>query len=72
MTPEMYQPQVGDIVQYVGPHEVVDGSIGIVIKRETINNFRMATYFYRIQFPTAVITLRPQHFKGIKKINKKT
>ena len=29
MTPKMYQPQIGDIVQYVGPHEVVDGSIGI-------------------------------------------
>jgi hypothetical protein len=72
MIPEMYQPQIGDLVQYVGPHKVNDGSIGIIIKRETINNFRMATYFYKIQFPDAIITLRPQHFKIIKKINKNT
>jgi len=71
MTPERYQPQIGDIVQYVGPHEVVDGSIGIVVKRETVTNFKMSSYFYKIQFPNAIITLRPQHFKVIKKINKK-
>ena len=69
MTPEMYQPQIGDIVKYVGPHEVIDGSIGIVIKRETVTNFRTPTYFYKIQFPTAIVTLRPRHFKVIKKIN---
>jgi|TARA_B100000073_G_C23539359_1_gene495356 transcription initiation factor IIE alpha subunit len=71
MTPEIYQPQIGDIVQYVGRSEKIDGAIGVVVKRETVTNFKRASYFYKIQFPNAIVTLRPQHFKVIKRINKK-
>lgn len=71
-----YEPQVGDLVRYVGPSEVITGEIGVILGSELLytgyGTRRRKAIVFHIKFPTQTLSLKPRHFKVIKKVNKNT
>ena len=71
-----YEPQVGDLVQYVGPSEAITGKIGVILGSELLytgyGTRRRKAMVFQIKFPSQIISLKPRHFKIIKKVNKNT
>lgn len=71
-----YEPQVGDLVRYVGPSEVTTGEIGVILGSELLytgyGTRRRKAMVFHIKFPTQTLSLKPRHFKVIKKVNKNT
>ena len=71
-----YTPQVGDLVQYVGPSEAITGKIGVILGSELLytgyGTRRRKAMVFHIKFPTQTLLLKPRHFKVIKKVDKKT
>ena len=71
-----YEPQVGDLVQYVGSSEVFMGEIGLVLGSELLytgyGTRRRKAMVFHVKFPSQILSLKPRHFKVIKKVNKNT
>ena len=71
-----YEPNVGDLVQYVGTGQENAGQIGLIVKKTRFatgyHKFRSKSWLYAIQFPSGLWNLKPQHFKVIKKYEKNT
>ena len=76
-----YEPNVGDLVQYVGVSETItdeksNGQLGIIVGKSRFatgyHKFRSKSWLYAIRFPSGLWHLKPQHFKVIKKYKKNT
>jgi|TARA_R110002126_G_scaffold240081_1_gene383342 hypothetical protein len=71
-----YEPQVGDLVTHVGEYPPLMGEIGVILGSELLytgyGTRRRKAMVFHIKFPSQILSLRPRHFKVIKKVNKKT
>ena len=71
-----YEPQVGDLVEYIGQSAAVSGEIGVILGSELLytgyGTRRRKAIVFHIKFPSQTLSLKPRHFRIIKKVNKNT
>ena len=76
-----YEPNVGDLVQYVGrsvamTNEKSEGQLGVIVGKSRFatgyHKFRSKSWLYAIRFPSGLWHLKPHHFRVIKKYKKNT
>ena len=66
------RPQVGDLVQYIGEWDDLNGSMGVISAViPVLPAWSKTKYMYRVLFGKNELVLKPHHLRIIKKDSKK-